>query len=856
MNTSQLRLVVVLLYGASGITALAYEVLWMRPIGLLFGIGNFGVVITVAAFMAGLGVGSLMGSRLYRSARWALMLFAAIEGGVALFALLLPTLLPMLDQQLITMGGSVSIGVWQMWEAVAAFVLLLLPASAMGLAFPLILTAARHFNLSVATLYGANALGGVVGALLPLLLLPLVGWSSALHWVLLLGMLLGLCAFMVAKGLPAAAHASKPQWPSSHPQLLDMVAYAGVGAAALMIEIGWVRMFGMVLLRTEYLLALILALMLLGIGGGSLLARRWYAPQLLLLLPWLAALGVLGSLVAWPWLGQWAGAAQFDSLGAAIVLQGALVALLTLPTTLVLGAWLPLLAQRLKMDGATHGTAAWLYGANSVGAAVGAVVAGMVLMPWLGTPATLLLAALLLLLCALRWGGAWRLQGGVLLAFALLASLWWQMPAANLLTAAVADTVELDRFEDAVNVTHVVQRPDGERLLLADLQRMDAATDPTSVAVQKNQARLPLLLYPDAKRVLFLGLGTGITAAGSLPWKGVDRTAVELSPGAIAAATRWFAPVNGDISNHAHIVHDDVRRFLRRGSSVGYDIIIGDLFHPDMAGRGALLSVEQFTRVRQRLAPKGLFVQWIAINQFDIANLAVVFATFHHVFPDGVIFIDGYRLALVARPGASLQLSAKIPFGGDGGEGAMTWRARLWGGVPAVDAQLQSEWWPVIEYTLPKVRYRDTSVMVRSWQWLLQFRAADRAAADALHLRQDQRLQFGQARRANLLNVRSWIAELQGDGRAANQLVGDAYRYNPDNRWASFAIADRLMRSIDANHLPAGVTRLQALQQLLLIRPDHEQALRMMIAFTANNAVLQRKWRQRLHQIAPLAQLP
>jgi len=828
----------------------------MRPIGLLFGIGNFGVVITVAAFMAGLGVGSLLGSRIHLSARLALMLFAAIESAIALFAFLLPTLLPLLDQQLIAVGASISLTAWQMLEAAVAFVLLLLPASAMGLAFPLILTTARDLNLSVATLYGANALGGVVGALLPLALLPFVGWSSALHWVLLLGLLLGLSALMVAKRLPAAVHAAKPPLSGSHPPLLDMVAYAGVGAAALMIEIGWVRMFGMVLLRTEYLLALILALMLLGIGGGSLLARRWQAPQLLLLLPWLAALGVLGSLVAWPWLGQWAGSAQFDGLAEAIVLQGALVALLTLPTTLVLGAWLPLLAQRLKTDGATHGTAAWLYGANSVGAAVGAVVAGMVLMPWVGTPATLLLAAMLLLLCAMRWGGnRWRLQGGVLLVFALLASVWWQMPAANLLTPAVADTVELDRFEDAVNVTHVVQQPDGERLLLADLQRMDAATDPTSVAVQKNQARLPLLLYPDAKRVLFLGLGTGITAAGSLPWRGIDRTAVELSPGAISAAKRWFAPVNGDISNHARIVHDDVRRFLRRGSS-RYDLIIGDLFHPDMAGRGALLSVEQFARVRQRLAPKGLFVQWLAINQFDIANLSVVFATFHRVFPDGVLFIDGYRLALVARPGAALQLSAAIPSGGDGGEGAMTWRARLWGGVPALDAPIQSEWWPVIEYALPKVRYRDASVMERSWQWLLQLRASDRAAADALHLRQDQRADFVLARRANLFNVRSWIAELQGNGRAANRLIGDAYRYNPRNRWASFAIADRLMASIDANHLPAGVTRLQALQQLLLIRPDHEQALRMMVALTANDALQQRKWRQRLHHIAPLVQLP
>jgi len=851
--SSPFRLAIVLLYAASGITALAYEVLWMRPIGLLFGIGNFGVVITVAAFMAGLGVGSLLGSRLHCSARLALMVFAAIECVIALFALCLPTILPMLDQQFIVVGGSASIGVWQMMEGGAAFVLLLLPATAMGVAFPLVLTVARQLHVSVATMYGANALGGVIGALLPLLLLPMAGWSAALHCVLLLGFVLALCAFGLAQVLPRRV-AERLSWSVSYrPPLLDMLVYAGVGAAALMIEIAWVRMFGMVLLRTEYLLALIFALMLAGIGGGSLLAQRWHSSKLLVVLPWLAALGVLGSLAAWPWLGKWAGNARFDSLAQAIVVQGALVALLTLPTTLVLGAWLPLLSQRLKRsDASSHGMAAWLYGANSVGAAIGAVVAGMVLIPWVGTPATLLLAALLLLVCALRWSGRLRAQLWMIPVFVVLSSLWWQMPAANLLTPAVADSVELDRFEDAVNVTHVVERPDGERVLLSDLQRMDAATDPTSVAVQKNQARLPLLLHPEAKRVLFLGLGTGITVAGALPWSGLDRTAVEPSPGAIAAAQHWFVAVNGDIGSHAHIVHDDVRRFLRRDRG-NYDLIIGDLFHPDMAGRVALLSVEQFARVRHRLAPGGLFVQWIAINQFDIANLSVVFATFHRVFPDGVFFIDGYRLALVARPGAELHFSTQVPQGGDGGEGIMTWAARLWGGVPSVDAPVQSEWWPVIEYALPKVRYRDARVMAQTWEWLLQFRAANDAAAQVLHVSVGQRSSFGQARRAALFNVRSWIAQLRGDDGAANRFIRDAYRYNRHNRWASFAIADRLMQSIEDNRLPPGVTRLQALKELLTIRPDHEQALRMMIALTADDAAQQTAWRQRLRQIAPLA---
>ena len=78
-----------------------------------------------------------------------------------------------------------------------------------------------------------------------------------------------------------------------------------------------------------------------------------------------------------------------------------------------------------------------------------------------------------------------------------------------------------------------------------------------------------------------------------------------------------------------------------------YDVIIGDLFHPDLAGSGSLLSVEQFERVRARLARGGLFVQWLALNQFDRNTLAIVLRSFRQVFPEAQMFLDGLHLALV-----------------------------------------------------------------------------------------------------------------------------------------------------------------------------------------------------------------
>jgi len=48
------------LYLLSGVISLAYEVLWIRMLSLQFGVSIFGVVVTVTAFMAGLGGGAVL----------------------------------------------------------------------------------------------------------------------------------------------------------------------------------------------------------------------------------------------------------------------------------------------------------------------------------------------------------------------------------------------------------------------------------------------------------------------------------------------------------------------------------------------------------------------------------------------------------------------------------------------------------------------------------------------------------------------------------------------------------------------------------------------------------------------------
>ena len=72
----------------SGAAALVYQVVWQRILTLHTGIGIVSVSLIVAAFMAGLGLGSHVGGVLSArvSPRRALRLFALIEVAVGLFA--------------------------------------------------------------------------------------------------------------------------------------------------------------------------------------------------------------------------------------------------------------------------------------------------------------------------------------------------------------------------------------------------------------------------------------------------------------------------------------------------------------------------------------------------------------------------------------------------------------------------------------------------------------------------------------------------------------------------------------------------------------------------------------------------
>jgi spermidine synthase len=143
-------------------------------------------------------------------------------------------------------------------------------------------------------------------------------------------------------------------------------------------------------------------------------------------------------------------------------------------------------------------------------------------------------------------------------------------------------------------------------------------------------AHIPLLLHPQPHRAVFLGLGTGITFAGAALHTNVVSEGVELLPEVIHLM-EWFAPFNNGGRGNTRVA--DARRFVQTTTNA-YDVIVGDLFHPARDGAGSLYTLEHFRGIRARLAPGGLFCQWLPLHQLDHDMLRVITRTFLEVFPN------------------------------------------------------------------------------------------------------------------------------------------------------------------------------------------------------------------------------
>jgi spermidine synthase len=243
------------------------------------------------------------------------------------------------------------------------------------------------------------------------------------------------------------------------------------------------------------------------------------------------------------------------------------------------------------------------------------------------------------------------------------------------LVSAPAGSRVIELRQGVMAVVAVTEDASGGRLLKVNDRFFMGGT--VRSFADRRQAHIPLLLHPNPKSALFLGVGSGMTVGAATHHVGTVR-GVELVPEVIPLLGH-FAPGNRlDHLAEGDIVVADARRFVR-ATEERFDVIVADLFQPGRDGSGALYTREHFEAIAGRLEPGGVFCQWLPVHQLAPQTLKLIVRTFVEVYPDARAFMAHYNiqtpmLGLVAGTRATR-------YGRD-------WYARRLGGRPDTRAAL------------------------------------------------------------------------------------------------------------------------------------------------------------------------
>jgi spermidine synthase len=661
------RQVVIALFAVTGFSALCLQVVWQRVISIHGGVDMFSSATIVAAFMAGLGIGSLLGGALADrlGPERSILAFAVANAGIGLF-------------------GWASLAIfYDGYRALAAevqslpaafafhFVLLVVPTTLMGLSLPLLSRAVvRSIGEAapvVSRLYAANTLGAAAGAAVAgWLLLGNLGFDGTVRLASTLNLVAAAAVFALRRAARATSAPFSPAQSVAAPALHGasgrvwpwLALYAATGAAALALEVVYFRLVDGIMRSNSYTFAHVLTLYLLLFGAGAAVAgeraRRSPSPDntFLWIQFWIGAASLLGVLLLLnmpPVFGLRAALDQYfagegfiygfenvtdlRSTMAAVFAHLLAPALVMGVPVFLMGYAYPFIAALvLRRDSTLGRYTGALMACNILGNVAGSLIAGFVLLDAFGTAGTLaLLGALLMALgvvAALRGARAHRtrLAGAVgLLAASLLAfpsneRLW------GFLHGAPPERFELVEERSCVNA--LVENDGLQMLHLNAAAQNGYPYDDFHLLI----GLYPALLHPNPQRALAVGLGIGATPYGML----LDPRMRSVETVEICAGLgELLAKLSERVADPSTLLLGDPRFDLRVGdgrkrlliAEQPYDVITVDALRPQSGYSGNVYSVEFYRLVAERLAPGGLFAQWVPTDRV----LASVLEVFPHV---------------------------------------------------------------------------------------------------------------------------------------------------------------------------------------------------------------------------------
>jgi spermidine synthase len=626
--------------------------------------------------MTGLALGAHLGGRWAARFKRPLYAYGVLELVVALAVAVTPLEFDALTSLYASLARKApdSVALLSALRWLVALAIVIVPTTAMGATLPILTRAlpAATREPKLGALYAANTSGGATGALLAAyVVLPVLGLGGTLFAAAALSGLVGVSALWLGRDvaaadeLPAPIEERREAW--AVPNRAEVGLLVGLaflsGFLAFAAEVVFTHLLALLIGNSAYAFGLILAVFLSCLFAGAAMAsrvRQRLGEGALALGLAATGLALAATLPIWDRLPL-----VFAGLGKDVTTFGgreavrALAAFLILcvPTT-VMGLTFPLLLQRVARSSEASGWVGRLTAVNTVGAVVGSLGTGYLLLPWLGSERSLIAIAFLFGFGAL---GAAALSANAsrkaVLVLSLAAGVFaLATPRWNLVRMTGGSNVYFEKWVEPHAIPFLKEDVHGGVTSVARVK--DVLTLYTNGKFQGNNgwemsaqrffAHYPSLFVSDFDRALIIGLGTGTTLGtlAAYPWQKID--VVEISPAIVEAARKYFQSGNHGAIDDPRVTmhHADGRNFVLV-SDQRYDLISMELSSIWFAGASNLYSREFYRLVRERLSPAGVFQQWVQLHHVTRRDFATIVGTLRGEFKHVALFYGGGQGILV-----------------------------------------------------------------------------------------------------------------------------------------------------------------------------------------------------------------
>ncbi len=659
-----------LIFFISGISALVFENLWFRLAGLTFGNSIWSSALVLSSFMCGMALGNGLAAFRYGSTvKDPIRTYSYLEIIIAVTGISLVLVFPLLAQWLAPLFRyfADSPSTVNLMRLGISFILMMIPATAMGMTLPLLVKAlyddSPSFGRVLGRLYGWNTLGALFGAVLPdALLIGAFGITGAGLVACGMNILAAGGAFYLSRKCEGGTSTTKPLMgprqvsrPSSASIRLLIASFFS-GGILLGLEVVWFRFLILFFNAYSIAFAIMLAVVLAGIGLGGVIGSWWFRLQPLAhryIVPLAFSAGA-ASIAAYSIFGYLSGFLRGDAYSWSYVLCLSLP--LMFPVCLISGVLFTLIGAAVHEDiGGSVETTGMLTMVNTTGATMGSALAGFVLLPNIGMEKSFFLLSISYAGVALlsfrqsdfsSFGrkGCWSAVAGIVFGFSVL---WFPFGAMqqHILSVGRKEAPETAGWrclairENLTETSQYWQKLLFDKPVYTRLFTNNHPMSSTRIGAKRYMnffVYWPVAMHPDPKDALLICFGVGATAKALTDTRAVESIdVVDISKNILEDSVIIFPEKSENPLHDPRVkIHVEDGRFFLQATDRRFDIITGEPPPPLAAGVVSLYSQEYFQLIHDRLRDGGMVTYWLPVWQMPWSAMKSITKAFCNVFDE------------------------------------------------------------------------------------------------------------------------------------------------------------------------------------------------------------------------------